>query len=295
MAGSLRKLLIGLVTWRQGRSPQSVIMGFRSHVARSFDWRAPSNVAVFAIGSISLAIAAVMVVTGRPLALLWAPIQTFVLWAWLREVDPDHGWTAVASAVVGAVWVLSGQPIVSAAATLGLMVASRVVVRSTGRRPLTTDIIGMTAIAVGVGYTTAGWIGGLALAIALFLDDRLDDRARGLMRASALIAAMGVTVTAAIFDVLPKRPIGYSVPIMLGASVVGLLLIARPVTPSSLVDARHKSPLDMRRLRLARALAAVSLVAVALLLDDHAADAWPWVVALSFAVMSNEITRARDR
>src|SRR5690606_22151802 len=51
-----------------------------------------------------------------------------------------------------------------------LILATRMVLNSTGRRPLITDLVVMGLFATAIAFTRVGWIGGVALAIGIYVD-----------------------------------------------------------------------------------------------------------------------------
>ncbi|MGH8945174.1 MAG: hypothetical protein ACRDVL_03395, partial [Acidimicrobiia bacterium] len=148
-------------------------MAFRSHVTRPINLSFWSNRLIVGLTALAaVAAAAVMLTSG--IADVWAaPAHVFLTWALLREIDPDNDWTAVFAALFAGIWVLAGQEVVSVMALLALMVAARLVLNSTGRRPLVTDLIGLAALASAAAYTPAGWIAGFGIALAIYIDHRL--------------------------------------------------------------------------------------------------------------------------
>lgn len=271
-------------------------MQFRSHLGRDLDIRHPPNLLMIATTLLAGGVALVLWLNDGPVeAIFFAPAHAFVAWALVREIDPDHNWTALVSALVAAGWALAGLAQVSVLALGVLIVVGRVVTESTGRRPLLTDLLALVLAALAA-YTVEGWVAAFGLAIALYLDDRFAKEARpmqiwvsaGIAAAATLLA----TLTSAFPEVVPRvRPI-----IALGAGVVASILVSRdPAQPITQVDARHKAFLSQDRLHASRSLVGVLVFAMSLLTGDSAEGLAPTLTALVIVVVSNEIERIRRR
>ena len=271
---------------RQNPSP----MPFRSHIARSFDFGRWSNVAITALVGATGAAALILWVSGTAGVVLLAPAHAFLSWAILREIDPDHEWPALIGAAGASIWSLTGQPVASAGASLGLLVASRVVVRSTGRRLLGTDIVGLVALGVVIGYTVEGWVAGFGLAVALYIDQRLDGSERLLGMVAASVTAIGVTVVSAALGVFPETTLELRPLLAALAGAGALLMIVRdPADPVSRVDARHRSPMDSDRLHVARSLASLLVVGMVFFTGSASDGLVPLVSLIFLAVARNEV------
>ena len=109
-----------------------MFMPFRSHLARSFDSGLRSNQAIAAIVALAAVAGAVVWLGGKPADVLLAPVHAFALWALVREIDPDHQWSALLAAIAVAVWALLGGPIGSPLPAGGLAVAGRLITATTG-------------------------------------------------------------------------------------------------------------------------------------------------------------------
>ncbi|MEA1902169.1 MAG: hypothetical protein U9N56_01430, partial [Actinomycetota bacterium] len=139
-------------------------MSFRSHVARPMNMSLPSNRLIVGLSAVAgLAGVAIWLIEGSTTA-LWAPVHTFLAWALVREIDPDHQSAAIAAGIASGLWILAGLDAVGVLMVGALMVAARLVTNSTGRRPLIPDLILIGIFATAVSFTTAGWIAGFGLA-----------------------------------------------------------------------------------------------------------------------------------
>jgi len=127
-----------------------------------------------------------------------AGVTVFLAWALAREVDPDEARTAnLAALLVVAARLLAGPG--NLAALLMFLLATRIVLRSTGLQPTLLDgLVFLPVAAFLAGRTVAGWMAALILAYALAHDHRLPDPARGY----SLIAAFFVSASASAGVVL---------------------------------------------------------------------------------------------
>jgi hypothetical protein len=259
-----------------------------------FDFKAPTTIAMITIVLGAGAVALVLWLTGSPAGyIFYAPAHAFVSWALLREIDPDHNWTALVGAAGAGAWVLWGGLHISLLAVGVVMVAARIVTETTGRRPLPTDL-GVMVGACLIGFTVAGWVAGFGLAIALYLDDRLAEQSRGIQIASSAVTAIGTTVVATLTDAFPATLPEIVPYVAITAGVIALLLVVRePADPITQVDARHKSFLHPERLHASRSLVGVLFFAMSLLLGVDAEGLTPVLFALTLALISNEVELVR--
>jgi hypothetical protein len=266
---------------------------FRSHLVRPLDPSSPWNRA-----AVLLSVAAG--VLGALLTLLadrdlWLAIQaggtTFLCWAVTRELDPDRQMSAMVAAAAGATWVLLGQP-TALLPFAGLLLAARLIVETTGRRPLPTDLAAMAVLATIISVSPLGWVMGFGLAIAIYVDDRLATEHNRQALLAAMAAGVGssvvVTWVGALPDAIPTiRP--------LFAILVGLLaLIAvgrEPVEPVSFVDSRNKRFIRRDRLQAGRSAAGVLIFIGAFVSGDAGSAVVPMAFALLVALGSSELER----
>ncbi|MFZ0015012.1 MAG: hypothetical protein WAL25_12955 [Acidimicrobiia bacterium] len=271
-------------------------MPIRSHLGRSLDVRHPFNVAVLGLMAAAAIAALVLWLNGSDWSLFLAPVHLFVVWALLREIDPEHNWSAIVGGVVAGSWVLVGLPMASALAIGGLILAGRLVTETTGRRPLPIDLAGTTSYGIAIGFTIEGWIAGFGLALALYLDDRLSGESRGMQVAAAAVTALGATVVATASRAFPLALPGILPQMAIPAGLIALLLVVRdPAEPMCRVDARHAALVRADRLHASRSLIGVLVFAMVLLVGSEADALVPLLFALLLAVVSNELERLRRR
>lgn len=222
---------------------------------------------------------------------LWLPVlaggATFITWALGRELDPDHQWTAMAAAAGAGTVVLLGSPL-NLLVLASLLVAARLVVATTGRRPLVSDLIGIVALAAATSYTALGWVAGFTVAVAIFLDDRMEEAPTrpGILAAGAASVAttLVVTLTDAIPDTLP--PIHPGLVATTGA--LALIAVARePAAPVSLVDSRKKTPIRADRLQVGRVMTGIALFAGSILDPGRAPVIWVASAVLGLAIATD--------
>ncbi len=216
---------------------------------------------------------------------------SFLSWALVRELDPDHQGSAIAAAIAGGAWVLVGEPI-ALVPLIGLLLISRLLVETTGRRPLPIDLAAMAVVATAVSATPLGWVMGFGLAVAIYVDDRMAEEHNRQALLAALAAAVGssavVSLTRALPEALPTiRP--------LLSALIGLLalyaVVREPVDPVSFVDSRSKRFLRRDRLHAARAVAGVLLFIGVFVSGAASSAVIPMALALAIALASTELER----
>jgi len=271
-------------------------MDFRSHFGRRIDFRHRSNAVAAAI-VISTGVAAVVLwMSGTPANVLLAPVYAFLIWALLREIDPDHQLSAVAGAVFAGAWVLGGMSLPTVWATGGLIVAARITTSTTGRRLLPIDLAAVTVFGIAIGFTVEGWVAGFGIALALYLDDRFRGENRLPAVAASAFTAIGTTVVATAAGAFPDTIPEVIQYLAIIAGVAALALLIRdPALPTSRVDARHAAFIDQARLHASRSVTGV-LVFMMTILTGAASKGLVLVIAvLWIAVLSNEIELIRRR
>lgn len=271
-------------------------MDFRSHLGRRMNFKTPSNLAVAGICLVSGAIAGILWLGGEPGTIALSPVYAFLVWALVREIDPDHNWIALAAATFTATWALLGEPTVSGFAIAGLMIAARIATSTTGRRPLLLDLVVVSVFGIVIGYGVAGWVAGFGIAIAIYLDDRLSGDNRLAATTAAAITAIGTTVVATASGSLPDRFPEIVEWVIIAAGVAALLLIARdPAPPISQVDARHAAFIDQTRLHASRSLVGCLVFLMSIFTGQESEGLVVVIVAMGLVVISNEIELVRRR
>jgi hypothetical protein len=267
-------------------------MAFRSHVFRPFDLRLLSNRLLFGmLGTLSIG-AAYLWLTGEPVSVFWAVPQGFLLWAITREIDPDNDWTALVAGAGAGAWVLSGQDWAPALALAGLLMAARLVVNTTGRRPLTSDLIGLAALATAISHTSMGWVAGVGVALAIYIDDRMSEGQSNVAVVTAVVAAVGSSVVATLTEALPNRTPVIDPVVVATLGALALIAILRPPpVPISVGDSRKKAPLSLERLHAGRSLTGALTFVAAALSGANAPMLYPMAFALMLALVSAELRR----
>lgn len=271
-------------------------MPFRSHLGRSMDMARPSNRLIVALTLVSAVAAGVVVWDGGETHVLLAPPYTFAIWALVRELDPDHDGTALVAAFAAGVWVVIGLDPSGIVFTVGLVVAARLALSSTGRRPLATDLIGVVVIGAAVSFTTTGWVAGFAIAVAIYVDDRMAEVERTMSLVATLFTALATSIVATLAsafpEAVPRTMPGIVVPVGLLALVA---FVREPVEPTSVVDSRRGNRLSRDRLHAALGLSAVAIFGAAVLSGRDAEALGPVAIALALALASNELERLRRK
>lgn len=272
-----------------------VVVAIRSHLLRPMEAANPWNRAIFILTLVAAAAGAYLGFNSdrSPLLALQAGGTTFLAWALCRELDPDRQTTAIALAVLGGAWSLLGGE-TAIIPFVALLIVARILVETTGRRPLPTDLVVVAIVASLVSYTRLGWVMGFGIAVALYVDDRLAEQpSRGGLLA-AMAAAVGSSVVASLIGTFPRalpdvRP-------ML-AIILGLLalfaVLREPVDPVSFVDSRNKRFLRRDRLHAGRAVSAVLVFLGALVSGVGALVVVPMAMVISSALASSEVERVR--
>jgi hypothetical protein len=267
----------------------------RSHLMRPIDPANLWNRAVVILSVLAGVIGAILTLGyDRDLMLaIQASAATFLSWAVVRELDPDHQSSAIVAAVVGGAWALTGQP-TALLPYLGLLMIARLVVETTGRRPLPVDLGAMAVLATAISVSPLGWVMGFGLAVSIYVDDRMAEEHNRQALLAAMAAGVGssavVTLTRALPEALPTvRP--------LLTALIGLLAlyaVARePVEPVSFVDSRNKRFLRRDRLHAGRAVAGVLLFIGVFVSGEAATAVVPMALALTTALASTELVRLK--
>lgn len=240
--------------------------------------------------------AVVFWLSGTAVTVLLAPVLAFLLWALLREIDPDHQWTAIVGAVVAGVWVLRGLPVSSVWATGGLIVATRITTSTTGRRLLSIDLGVATVFGIAISFTVEGWAAGFGIALALYLDDRFRGDNRMPAIAASAITAVGSTLVATLTGAFPDTVPDVIQYLAIFTGLASLAFLVRePALPTSRVDARHGAFIDRARLHASRSIVGVLVFLMTILTGGDAEGLATVIAALWLAVLSNEVALIRRK
>jgi hypothetical protein len=240
--------------------------------------------------------AAAVTFTGGSSSVWWTPVYIALTWALTRELDPDHPSTALIAAVGGGLWVLAGFDTSAMTALLGFIFAARLVLSSTGRRPLVTDYIALSILATVISLSITGWVAGFSLALAMYIDDRMASEHRQMAVIAAAVTALAASVVVTAARAFPQEIPDVRSGVVIGIGLTALVALLRePEAPVSLVDSRMKTMLLRSRLHTARAMTAVLVFLAAFLSGPDALTMVPAAGAIVLALLSNEVERIRRR
>ncbi len=176
-----------------------------------------------------------------------AGVMLFLSWAVAREIDPDNPGSAFAAAAVGALILLGGTA--PAGALVGVLLALRIVIRTTGKHPSPLDLVVVPLLSAVFAFTPRGWIGGLAMAAALVWDTLLPEPGSLRNRGSALVALVAAVAVTTVQGTLGE---GFRNPKLLGWVVLAGAMVAFALmnwyVPRSPCD-RSRGTVDVQRLK----------------------------------------------
>ena len=271
-------------------------MTFRSHIARDFDFSLPSNRLLVGLVGVGLIAGLAVWLTGGETTAICAPVHMFLAWALVRELDPDHEATALIAGFGAGLWVLAGFQVVGALTVLGLMLAARVVVRTTGRKPLVSDLVVLGVLTAVISFTVTGWVAGFGLAVAIYVDDRMSGKPSTPGAVTAALGALGASVVATLNQVFPQQMPDIRPLLVVAVGALALVAVIRePEIPTSLVDSRMKTPIGQARLHAGRGLIGVLMFLAAFLVGPDLEAMGPVIIAVTLVLVSNEIERIRRR
>ena len=267
-------------------------MQFRSHVLRPIDPESPWNRAVLALSVLAGILGAYLTLAedAETLLAIEAGGTAFLSWALARELDPDRQAPALVLSVIGGAWALLG-PATAILPFVALLMAARLVVETTGRRPLGTDLASLAVVATLVSFTPLGWVMGFGLAVAIHVDDRLAEEPNRAALLAAPAAAVGSSVVASLSGAFRTMP---SVDPVVAAALGVLALIAvlrEPLDPVTFVDSRTKKFIRRDRLQAGRALSAIVVFLGAVVSGVNAPAVVPMALVVAAALASTEVER----
>ena len=218
-------------------------------------------------------------------------LTVFLTWALVRELAPDQPTHASVAAVLsGAISVWSADT--SLIALGGLMLAARILVRTTGLWPRLTDILAV-GVMVGVfARTPLAWATGLAVAAAIALDTGLSKPAPSSHTWLAAAVGVAVTLSAVLSDALPRT---WASPPLLAIAAMAAVAVAiwlAPVLPLVSTVDYGSERLEPNRLLVARRLITATLaVGVAAGGTVAAPSSYPAWVALAVVALGATLPR----
>jgi hypothetical protein len=265
---------------------------FRSHVLRPIDPESPWNRAVLALSVVAGIIGAYLTLAedAETLLAIQAGGTAFLSWALARELDPDRQAPALVLSVLGGTWALLG-PATAILPFTALLMAARLVVETTGRRPLGTDLAGLAFVATVVSFTPLGWVMGFGLAVAIYVDDRMADEPNRAALLASPAAAVGSSVVASLSGAFRTMP---TLDPLVAAALGVLALIAvlrEPLEPVSFVDSRTKKFIRRDRLQAGRVLSAILVFFGAVVSGANTPAIVPMALVVATALASTEVER----
>lgn len=265
-----------------------------SGISRLIDVRHPSNlfVVVAAVAAGAAAVAWRYFGPGDDI-LRWGILSggaVFLAWAIAREIDPDRPIGASVGALLALPLLAYGAPSLAAAA--GVLLATRIAARTTGRSPTGVDAVVLIGLGAYLGRSPETWPAALIVVAALVVDRHLHDgpRSSSWMAGGVLLASIGAALVAAP-DVVWER-LSRSGGMLLALSLIaGAWLLGRTRTPVSVCDV-YGRPLHAPRLLSARVLGLVGLTVPAIALGAQGLAAMTIPAAAYIGVAIAELFRA---
>lgn len=218
-----------------------------THIGRIIDPRRPtSRVAILAPLGAALIVFALDTTDIR--RAIVAGISTFAAWAIARELNPDHPQSATIAAVLTPIaTVLLGTP--APAALFVAMFTLRIIARTTGLPPRSTDLAVLTAGSVLFADTPWGWATGILLAFAMVRDAALPGEPPPNAGLWGGVLAIGVTARVALADGLGEWQVPSTVALLvLAVGLASAVIVLQPTPVLSLGD-WNKTPLEPQRIR----------------------------------------------
>lgn len=237
-----------------------------THLGRPIDLRYRSNmfavVASGAVGALGYLVSDETSIARLGAGAIFA-VAAFLSWALGRELDPDRTVTANIACVAGGLVAVVGGSVSIGSLYLALA-TSRVIIRTTGLAPKTTDLVAHLAIAAVVAQTPSGWLAGMAFSFAVVADVRLPDPAPRSQLWWASATAVGVSLVAGLSGAVGA----WTMPVtdqwtIVGVGLMSALLLLPPEQPSAKGDLSG-TPLSAIRLRWGRSLTVAYLVGTVL-------------------------------
>lgn len=266
----------------------------RTHLGRRLDLSLSSNRLIIGLTALAGIAGLLLWMTGDSPKAWLAPVHTFLMWALVRELDPDRHWTALIAAGVAGGWVLAGLEIIGALALGGFLLAGRLVLNPVGLRPLNTDLVAMAIAAGVVSFTAVGWVAGSGIAVAIYIDERLSDRPRRAALLAAIGAALGASAVATISEALPETLPSIRPLLVVVMGLLALLAVIRdPLPVLSTVDSSDLRSMERERLHGSRTLIGVLLFVAALLVGPSVTGLGPIMIAFALVLASEEVKRIR--
>ncbi|HEY5889364.1 MAG TPA: hypothetical protein VIW94_01505 [Acidimicrobiia bacterium] len=214
-------------------------------------------------------------------------VVAFLGWAIAREIDPDYpssGPVALAGAGLLAIW--THPHLLLSAVALG---AVRLLVGTVGGGgPTTVDLFVLVGMAGYAGWQVDGWA--IAVIIVVGIMVAAGPKSWPWALAAASLATAGALLSSDRVDPGDESARILAYPVLFIMAV----LLALPITTNSVSDI-GKRPLDSRRLRAARILAAIAVAASAVVSDVYGlTNLGPLTAAVFSAAIAVPFTRRQS-
>jgi hypothetical protein len=222
-------------------------------------------------------------------------VMVFLAWAAGRELDPDDSRSAFVAAVLASLVLIGGSG--PAGAMVGILLALRIVTRSTGKAPSRLDLVLILPLAAAFAWLPRGWVGGAAMAAALVWDTRLP-RPGGRRNLFGAAGALGVALAVAFLR--DTFGAGFRTPSALDWAAVAGAAVALPAmrqyAPRATGD-RSRARLAPDRLRAGRLLGLGSGLAAFVWFGGAAVGLLPglWASLIGVAVYDRLIKPVKGR
>jgi hypothetical protein len=228
-----------------------------------------------------------------PLLAIQAAGSTFLSWALARELDPDRQVPAIVLGVMGGGWALLGFE-TALLPFVALLMTARLLVETTGRRPLRTDLAGLAVLATVISFTPLGWVMGFGLAVGIYVDDRMAESPSRAALLAAPAAGVGSSAVASLSGAFP-RAMPTIFPLVAAAlGVLALIAVLRePLDPVSFVDSRSRRFLRRDRLHAGRAVSGILVFFGAVVSGELAPAVVPMALVVAVSLASTEVERLR--
>lgn len=193
-----------------------------------------------------------------------ASLAAGLFWALGREISPDWPSFGTLSLLVGGftalIWGTQLGPI------LVLMLAVRVLVRTTGLPPTNWDRAALLALGTGLAYHPWGLVSALTLAVALYLDAELKEPAGTAQRIWAASLAIGASVLYSVGDLWDSWEIAWEKRLLVLALALWIMLLCRKAKMEVVGDLTDQV-LDHHRHYYGLILSASSLAVAGFMMD----------------------------
>ena len=276
-----------------GFASQNGRVNLRSHILRPFDLADPWNRGVLALSALAGVVGAYLTISQdrEPLLAVQAGGTALLSWALCRELDPDRQVPAIALTLFGGGWALLGNE-TAILPFAGLLLVARLLVESTGRRPLPTDLAVVAVIASVISFTPLGWVMGFGLAVAIYVDDRMSEESNPAALIAAMAAAAGSSVVASLTDAFPRAMPSFRPIFIASLGLIAVITALRePVDPVSFVDSRNKRFLRRDRVHAGRVTAGILVFIGSVVAGDSAPAVVPMALVIVTALASTEVER----